>query len=100
SPLSLLPSTQTEEISQLPSDTGLEALELGPTLLRGSEEAVFPQLLRHRPVHPAVAVTGPELLIKAGLVKDRQESLGFLIAPVHSCHQERKFRDGSLNTTD
>ena len=63
------------------------------TLLQGPQEALCTQPLCDGPVHLAVLVTGVKLLGEWGLTEDGQEGLGLLVAPVHTCCQERRVQN-------
>uniref|UniRef100_A0A671DIU8 Uncharacterized protein n=1 Tax=Rhinolophus ferrumequinum TaxID=59479 RepID=A0A671DIU8_RHIFE len=54
------------------------------TLLQCPQEAPCPQPLGNGPVHLAVLVASPELFREGGLTQNGQESLGLLVAPVHT----------------
>ncbi|KAJ1067958.1 hypothetical protein K5549_020901, partial [Capra hircus] len=73
--------------------TLLKAFELGPALFRSSEEATLTQLLSHGPIQLALPMTGLQCFVKPSLMEDVKESLGFLVAPVHTCHSRIKFKD-------
>uniref|UniRef100_A0A7N5JK22 Uncharacterized protein n=1 Tax=Ailuropoda melanoleuca TaxID=9646 RepID=A0A7N5JK22_AILME len=72
-------------ISHLPIAL-LEAFKLGPTLFWRSEEATLTQPLGHSSIHLTVSRTSLQRLIKARLLENGEESLCFLIAPVHACN--------------
>uniref|UniRef100_A0A8D1K2D2 Uncharacterized protein n=1 Tax=Sus scrofa TaxID=9823 RepID=A0A8D1K2D2_PIG len=71
----------------------LGAFELGPALFRRPEEATLSQLFGHSPVQLALSMTGLQRFVKPSLTEDLKKSLGFLIAPVHTCHSRIKFKE-------
>uniref|UniRef100_A0A8C3WSQ6 Uncharacterized protein n=1 Tax=Catagonus wagneri TaxID=51154 RepID=A0A8C3WSQ6_9CETA len=73
--------------------TLLKAFELGPALFRRPEEATLSQLFSHGPIQLALPMTGLQGFIKPSCSEDLKKSLGFLIAPVHTCHARIKFKD-------
>ena len=64
--------------------TLLKAFELGLALFWSLEEAILSQLLRHSPIQLALPMTGLQRFIKPSLMEGVKESLGFLVAPVHT----------------
>ena len=73
--------------------TLLKAFELGPALFWSSKEATLSQLLSHSPIQLALPMTGLQCFIKPSLMEDVKESLGLLVAPVHTCHSRINFKD-------
>uniref|UniRef100_A0A8C5Z891 Uncharacterized protein n=1 Tax=Marmota marmota marmota TaxID=9994 RepID=A0A8C5Z891_MARMA len=67
-----------------------EVFESVATLLQCPQEAQCTQPLCNGPIHLAVLVTGAKLFREWGLTENCQEGLGLLIAPVHTCCQERR----------
>uniref|UniRef100_A0A8C6N4D1 Uncharacterized protein n=1 Tax=Mus spicilegus TaxID=10103 RepID=A0A8C6N4D1_MUSSI len=75
------------------SVTLLKAFELGSALLWCPEKATFSKLFSHDSIQFALPMAGLKCFIKSGLLKDIKKSLGFFIAPMHTCHSRIKFKN-------
>uniref|UniRef100_A0A8D2E2I1 Uncharacterized protein n=1 Tax=Sciurus vulgaris TaxID=55149 RepID=A0A8D2E2I1_SCIVU len=66
--------------------TLLQAFEFGSALFWCPEEATLSELFSHSPIQLALPMTGLKRFIKPSLTKDIKKSLGFFVAPMHTCH--------------